>query len=594
MRRKIKAVAVPVTPGTHARCTQFVSASCTAQPPRSNSVVDLQSQETEPTLEHLGDNRPSGFQGVLRDDRLARELYAEGAGIARSIPLAVAVPASADGVSTLVRWARTTGYSLMPRGSASGMAAGAIGTGIALDLSRMNTIGEVDVAQKRIRIGAGAVRGAVDAAARRVGLRFPVDPSSGAFCTIGGMVGANAAGARTLRFGATRPWVTGLECVFDDGSTSWVRRGETPDIRIPAIARLVQTLERMRGTVQSDALVHNGVRKESSGYAIRAALAEGGSLVDLLVGSEGTLAVFTQVELALTDVAGATGSLLALFDSLEAATECALLARELNAAACELLDRTFLDVAASQGASGVPSGAEAVLLVEFEGDTAAAVAGTINSASRIFATHGAREISVGLSPEAEHALWALRHAASPILSSLAPRLRSMQFIEDGCVPPENLPAYVRGVRQLLQRAGFAGVIFGHAGDAHIHVNPLVDVHRDGWRDRVDGALLDACELTHRLGGTLSGEHGDGRLRAPLLPHVWSAEARAAFANIKAAGDPSGVLNAGCKVAAAHDGLEGALRHDPAAPPLSAMARSILDRIERERAWNRYRLGEIPA
>ncbi len=561
-------------------------------------MVTIPRPSTEPTLEQLGDNRPADFEGVLRDDRLARELYSEGAGIARCLPLAVAVPADVASVGALVRWARSHGYSLMPRGSASGMAAGAIGPGIAVDLSRLNAIGDVDVLHRRIRVGAGAVRGAVDAAARAVGLRFPVDPSSGAFCTIGGMVGANAAGARTLRFGATRPWVMGLECVFDDGSTAWVRRGEDPPRHIPAVDRLMRTLELMRANVPHDALaqalVHAGVRKESSGYAIHAALAPAGGLIDLLVGSEGTLAMFTQIELGLLPVAGATASLLALFDSLEAATECALLARELGASACELLDRTFLDVAASQGASGVPRGAEAVLLVELEADDKGVVANAISNAARAFTAAGAREIAIGLSQEAQHELWTLRHAASPILSSLAPRLRSMQFIEDGCVPPPNLPAYVRGVRQLLQRAEFSGVIFGHAGDAHIHVNPLIDVHRDGWRDRVRGALLDACDLTHRLGGTLAGEHGDGRLRAPLLSHVWSPEARAAFANIKAAGDPAGVLNIGCKIAGAHDGLTGELRHDPAARPLSEPARAILDRIERERGWNRYRLAEIPA
>ncbi|MDQ6612470.1 MAG: hypothetical protein M3Y64_08550, partial [Gemmatimonadota bacterium] len=148
------------------------------------------------------------------------------------------------------------------------------------------------------------------------------------------------------------------------------------------------------------------------------------------------------------------------------------------------------------------------------------------------------------------------------------------------------------VRAALQKAGFPGVIFGHAGDAHIHVNPLVDSARAGWKDRVRGALLDVCELTSRLGGTLSGEHGDGRLRAPLLPHVWSAEALAAFANVKAAGDPAGVFNVGCKVAAASDALQGELRHDPQAAPLGETARVILDRIERSRSWNRFRLAEI--
>lgn len=555
---------------------------------RRNSVVHTD----DTTLEQLGDNRPGSFRGILRDDRLARELYSEGAGIARTLPLAVAVPKDAPDVSELIQWARRNAVSLMPRGSASGMAAGAIGPGVSVDLSRLNEIGDVDVVHRRVRVGAGAVRGDIEQAANAVGLRFPVDPSSGAFCTIGGMVGANASGARTLRFGSTRPWVTGLECVFDDGSVAWIRRGEPLPMQIPAVARLSQTLELMRDKVNRDTLVHAGVRKESSGYAIDRTLKDDGSLVDLLVGSEGTLAMFTQVELALTNAAGATGTVLALFDSLEAATECALLASGLGAAACELLDRTFLDVAASKGASGVPTGVEAVLLIEMEAEDAAAVANETDSVSALLKARGARDVVVGLSDDAQHELWKLRHAASPILSSLAPKLRSMQFIEDGCVPPEKLPAYVRGVREVLQRYEFRGVIFGHAGDSHMHVNPLVDVYRQGWRDRVRGALLDVCELTHTLGGTLAGEHGDGRLRAPLLPHVWGAEARAAFANIKSAADPSGIMNAGCKISAPQDNIPGELRHDPAARPLSDEARSILDRIERERAWNRFRLGEI--
>ncbi|MBC8086976.1 MAG: FAD-binding oxidoreductase, partial [Phycisphaerae bacterium] len=502
-------------------------------------------------LEQLGDNRPKSFRGTLRDDLAARELYSEGAGISRCLPLAIAVPVDAPDVSVLTRWARANGHSLMPRGSASGMAAGAIGPGIALDLSRMNHIGAVDVTARTVRVGAGAIRSHVDAAARAVGLRFPVDPSSGAFCTIGGMAGTNAAGARTLRFGATRPWVSGLECVFDDGTVAWVRREAPLPPRIPAVARLEQTLGLLRAHTNATSLVHHGVRKESSGYAIASYLQSdtntGGGLVDLLVGSEGTLAIFTQVELSLLPVAGATASLLAQFDSLEAATECALIAQESGASACELLDRTFLDVAATKQATGVAWNAEAVLLIEMEADAALEARRLSDALVVTIRKHGAREVAVGLSADAQHELWSLRHAASPILASLAPRLRSMQFIEDGCVPPANLPQYVRGVRTILNRAAFAGVIFGHAGDAHIHVNPLVDTSQSDWRDRTRRALLETCELTARLGGTLAGEHGDGRLRAPLLSHVWNAEARAAFANVKAAADPAGVLNAGCKV-----------------------------------------------
>ncbi len=544
---------------------------------------------------HLSDGeRPADFRGVLRTDFLARSLYAEGAGIARCLPAGVAVPADAADTAALVRWAKRTGQGLVPRGSGSGMAAGAVGPGLVVDLSRFTALGPVDVARRRVRVGCGALRGAVDDAARAVGLRFPVDPSSSAFCTIGGMVGANAAGARTLRFGATRPWVLGLHCVFDDGQTAWIRRGAAPPRGIPAVDRLLATLHALRTHGSAGAFEHAGVRKESSGYGVAAALATGGDLVDLLVGSEGTLALFLEVELALIPLAGATATVLATFASLEAATACAVEASAAGASACELLDRTFLRIAATGGPTGIAAGAEAVLLIEVEGADRADALDALARVSVSCRSHGATDVAEAYDAMAEHELWALRHAASPILSRLAPALRSMQFIEDGCVPRERYADYVRGVRAALDRQEMVGVIFGHAGDAHAHVNPLVDVTRAGWRDRVHGILDEVCELTARYGGTLAGEHGDGRLRAPLLGRVWSAEALAGFANVKAAGDPSGVLNPGCKIARPGDEAIGALRHDPEAVPLDPRARSALDAVEAQRAWGRFRLTLVTA
>ncbi|MCE2899977.1 MAG: FAD-binding oxidoreductase [Gemmatimonas sp.] len=535
---------------------------------------------------------PSDFRGVFRTDRLARTLYAEGAGIARCVPAAVAVPADADDVPALARWAKRTGAPLMPRGSGSGMAAGAVGPGIVVDLSRLRHIAPIDTDGRRVRAGAGALRGEIDAAARAVGLRFPVDPSSGAFCTIGGMVGANAAGARTLRFGATRPWVLGLRCVFDDGHEAWVHRERPLPRDVPAVTRLLRATDEVRQGVDPSRLVHTGVRKESSGYGVAAMLAPGGHLVDLLVGSEGTLALFTEVELALIPVAEATATVLATFRTLEAATVCASATREAGATACELLDRTFLDVAATGGPTGIPADAEAVLLIEVEGASGEDVGGLLDAVIDRCRSHGALALHQASEPDAEHRLWALRHAASPILARLAPRLRSMQFIEDGCVPPEQFPAYVRGVRAALSRFGMPGVIFGHAGDAHAHVNPLVDTSAAGWRDRVHGVLAEVSDLTASLGGTLAGEHGDGRLRAPLLHRVWGLEARSVFAHVKEAADPSGVLNPGCKIARPHDEPFTTLRHDPEAPPLPAEAERVLRDIEQRRDWGRFRLAGV--
>ncbi len=505
------------------------------------------------------------------------------------MPRAVAVPADIDDVSALMTWVRKEGEFVIPRGSGSGMAAGAVGAGIMLDLSRFTGIHAVDTANKSVRTGSGALRNEIQQKASISSLRFPVDPSSGAFCTIGGMAGTNAAGARSLRFGATRPWITGLRCVFDDGSQAWIRRGEAPPTDIPAVARLIGALAGIAQWSELPSLTHAGVRKESSGYAIATALDDGGHLLDLLVGSEGTLAIFTEVELRLIPEAGATAAVLATFSSLEHATACAVAAREAGATACELLDRTFLDIAATAGPTGVTGGTEAALLIEVEGEDGAEAAHYTSQISALAYSNSGSDVSVALEKKAEDELWKLRHAASPILAALAPRVQSMQFIEDGCVPPERFPDYVRGVRDALARAGISGVIFGHAGDAHAHVNPLIDVSSPGWRDQIHSVLNDVCELTAQCGGTLTGEHGDGRLRAPLLNTVWQPQALAAFSNIKSAGDPAGVLNYGCKVAKpGDDGLEGN-RYDPQGEQIDVRASLALTEIERARAWNRFRL-----
>ena len=505
------------------------------------------------------------------------------------MPSAVAVPHDVEDVSALVRWARETNTALIPRGSGSSMPGGAIGSGVIVDLSRLREIGPVDTRSRSIAAEPGALRGDVERKARQQGLRFPVDPSSGAFCTIGGMASTNAAGAHSLRFGATRPWVRSLVCVFDDGSRAEVRRGAQPPRHVAAVERFFR--EGHSAIVAGEEVQrsrHPGVRKESSGYAI-ADYARSYELADLLVGSEGTLAVFVGVELGLVPTAAATSSVLGAFETLEQAVEAAVAARDAGAVACELLDRTFLDVARSGGrALPIPGSTEAVLLAEVEAEHAASAKTAALAIEGIFSGAGASVVRLALDPTTEEELWELRHAASPILSRLDPSLRSMQFIEDGAVPPARLPDYVRGVRESLARHGLPGVIFGHAGDAHVHVNPLVDVRLADWRARIEGVLDEVTALVATLGGTLTGEHGDGRLRTPLLRSVWDDTARERFALVKRCFDPTGILNPGVKVPVGDQAL-GAIKYDPTLPPLPAASRAALDVVERERAYDRFRL-----
>ena len=266
--------------------------------------------------------RPTGFRGIFRDDLAARGVYAEAAGIQRRIPRAVAVPADADDVVTLVKWAASTGATLVPRGSGSSMAGAAVGEGVIVDMSRLAAIGEVDVAARRVRVEPGVVLGALEECVAAHGLRFPVDPSSWSFCTVGGIVATNAGGARSVRVGSTRSWVSALDCVFADGSRAEVRRGAPPPNVRPVRRFLDGYAAALREGEAEDPAIHEGVRKESSGYAT-ALWARDGELVDLLVGSEGTLALFVGIELALEPRPVATASLLAAFPSLEAAVDAA-------------------------------------------------------------------------------------------------------------------------------------------------------------------------------------------------------------------------------------------------------------------------------
>jgi FAD/FMN-containing dehydrogenase len=539
---------------------------------------------------------PPGFRGTFREDDLARAVYSEAAGIGRVIPTAVAVPVDADDVVTLVRWAAETRTTLIPRGSGSSMSGGAIGKGVIVDLSRINHLGKIDERGRTVWADPGVLWSTLDLAARRRGLRLPVDPSSGKFCTLGGMVSTNASGAHTLRYGSMRPWVNALDCVFSDGDREVITRGETAPKRVGAIARFLRDAHgEIVALDKRRPIIHPGVRKESSGYAVHG-YSTNADLVDLLVGSEGTLVILVGIQLLLSPLPAATSSVLGSFSSLEEATAAAMMAVDSGASACELLDQTFLAYAAkSPGADKslreMIEGSSAILLAEVEGETSEAAAQRAEDLATAFKGAGARNVDIALTPEKEHDLWELRHAASPILAALD-QSTSMQFIEDGAVPLPRLPEYIEGVRRALAVREVSGVIFGHAGDAHVHVNPLVDVREPNWRDKVLGLLGDVVSLTAKLGGTLTGEHGDGRLRTPLLDRVWHKDALRAFSLVKKAFDPANIFNPGVKVPLPNQKPIEDIKYDPSLPPLPREARAALDSVVKARAYDQFRLSLI--
>jgi len=488
---------------------------------------------------------PAGFRGEWIVDELRRGAYAEHSGILRALPAAVALPVDADDAALLVAWAGEHRVPLVPRSAGTGMPGGNVGPGVAVDLrTAFDAVGWVDAERRLARVLPGATLARLNAAAAEDGLHFPVDPSSGAHATLGGIIANNSAGSHTVRYGAARRWIESLDVVLADGTavtTTRGARGEHP--------RLRAILDRVDAVVAENRALIDArwprVRKNSSGYALRE-YAESGDPVNLLVGSEGTLGLVVGATVRLAAMPAARGLALLEFEELEAAGAAVRRILELDPSTCEMIDRTFIDlVRAGDRDPGYPlrEGLEAILFVEMEGDSAEEVARKLEVLREAMAGV-AQRVSLARSRREQERFWHVRHAASPLIAKLAGDRVSMQFIEDGVVPVDRLPDYVRLLRETLARHGLPAVIFGHAGDGNLHVNPLVDVAKPGWREEAEAIVYEVAEGVARMGGTMAGEHGDGRLRAPLIETIWGPELTACFRAVKNAFDPVGILNPG--------------------------------------------------
>ncbi len=428
----------------------------------------------------------------------------------------------------------------MPRGAGTGMPGGNVGRGIVLDLSAcFRTMEPLDVSGRTVRVEPGVLAGDVDRAARQAGLFLPPLPSSADRCTVGGMVANNAAGARTFKYGATRDWVQALDVVAADGSQYRLEKGGAVP---PGFAKLHTDL---RAELGDEPAEWPNVRKNSSGYALDRFLPEADA-VQLVVGSEGTIAVVTSITLMLAPVPQAQAVALIGLRNLLDLPILLQWAQDHYASACEFFGRRFLEVSSLTDhivAAGGVGGAEAALLLELDGDPDSVSAGA-DSLRRLTCELGLHAI-IGLEEIDRRNLWNVRHAASPLIAEAARTgLVSTQIIEDSVVPPEALGAYLSGIDEILLAADTDAVIFGHAGDANVHVNPLLDVGRPSWRDHARALLEETVELVADLGGTLSGEHGDGRLRAPFVEEIWGSQLTACFERIKTTLDPNGVLDPG--------------------------------------------------
>jgi FAD/FMN-containing dehydrogenase/Fe-S oxidoreductase len=452
--------------------------------------------------------------GEVRSDDASRELYSADASLYRRVPVASLRAAVPDDLDAAIAACREGGVPLTMRGAGTSLAGQAVGEGLVVDCSALASIA-IDPGARTARVEPGVVLDDLNRAAAVHGLAFGPDVASGSRATLGGMIANNSAGARSIAYGLTSGHVLALEVTLADGTRATLRRGAPPPAALEAARPLA-------AAARPPALL-----RRVSGYDLGALEGDAPDWPRVLCGSEGTLAVVRAAEVALVPRPAARGLALRSFPSVDAALEAAGEALQDGPSAVELMARSAIDL-----------DAPAQLLIEHSGEPG-------EVAARLRAVAGARVV---LDPAEQEAVWAVRRAGiGSALRGAAPGPgdpRPLAFIEDPAVPPERLPELARGVRRVLEREGLVAVWYGHASVGCLHIRPRMDLRLPGAVAALRRIAEETADLVCSLGGSLSGEHGDGRARSELLPRMYPPDTIAAFGELKRLLDPDRLLNPG--------------------------------------------------
>jgi glycolate oxidase len=430
------------------------------------------------------------------------ELYCYGydASKLRASPDVVAFPGSVEEVAGLLKLANRHRFPVFPRGAGSGIVGAAIpwDGGMVMSLTRLNRILEIDPDNLLAVSEPGVITGEFQKAVLRHGLFYPPDPASLQFCTLGGNVAMCAGGPRAVKYGVTRDYILGLEVVLPTGS-------------------IIKTGTRtVKGVVGYD-------------------------LTRLLVGSEGTLGIFTKIFLRLIPAPESVRTLMAVFPGLEAAakTVSAIIKQRIIPSTLEFMDQATIRVVENYLKIGLPTQSEAILLIEVDGRECL-LDGDVKRIGEICGQCGATEVEIAHTEAEREKLWQARRAISPALGQIKPG----KINEDVTVPRTEIPALIRGIQRLAKEYDLTIVCFGHAGDGNIHTNIMLDRNNEDELRRSERAVEELFRIVLGLGGTLSGEHGIGITKSPFLQWEIGPEGYDAMRRIKTALDPLNILNPG--------------------------------------------------
>ena len=509
---------------------------------------------TNTAAELAAELRRAGLAEVS-DTALRRALYTSDASLYRVTPAVVASPRDADEVAAALAVCTTLGVPLTCRGAGTSIAGNAVGTGLILDFSQhMAGILSLDPRAGQATVQPGVVQAQLQRAAAPHGLRFGPDPSTHDRCTIGGMIGNDSCGSRSLQYGKTSDNVLGLEVLAGTGRALRLTgpRDRAADADGPGSGD--PELDTALGAIVTDGLATIRTElgrfgRQVSGYALQHLLPERGfDVARALTGSEGTLAIVTSATVRL--VRDPPHRVLAVlgFPDIFAAAEAVPLILPLQPATCEGMDSRLVDVVRElRGGGAVPElpPGSGWLFVEVTGDTQDEA---LSRAEQVVKTAGA--VSGQVVTDAAHAaaLWRIREQGAGLAGRTGPGgAPAYPGWEDSAVPPESVGRYLRDLDDLMGRHRLAGIPYGHFGDGCLHLRLDFPLDQPDGRAVLRGFLQQAAVLVTRYGGSLSGEHGDGRARGELLPLMYSAPVMELFGRVKDVFDPAGVLNPGVEV-----------------------------------------------
>jgi len=523
-------------------------------------------------LAALGYRLRREISGEVHTDLATRALYTSDASNYRVLPALVVAPRTSHDLAALLVLSSEAGVPVTLRGAGTSVAGNACGPGIVVDTSRhLTAVLDIDPTSRTAVVEGGLVLDELNRRVARLGLRVGPDPSTHSRCTIGGMIGNNACGARSIRWGTTAESIRSLEVALPDGTVMTL--GPQPALVAHGVARpsgrAGETLRRLSDLVaDSLQMIERELPpwpRRVSGYALDWLLPErGGNAARALVGSEGTCAVVLTAVVSLVEPPRERVLLVLGFPQDVAAAEAAPRLVAERPFTVEGFSAGLLRAGDEGRLSELLPPGGAWLMVEAGGSTPAEAE---DHARRLAAAAGRRLNGADTrclgDPLAQAELWRAREEGAGRATRLPDGRAAWPGFEDAVVPPERLGSYLAGFHSLLRQHGLQGTTFGHFGEGCIHVRIGFDFRRLDGVARFRSFMSDAAELVVKHGGSISGEHGDGRARSELLPRLFSSEMLGLFRRFKAVWDPNGVLNPGIIVDPAP--LDRALR--PATPTI---------------------------